>query len=253
MTNEQKSKGYTGTVRLLHDDPKWAPIVAAALEKAKALKGEGMAGAWVLALAKERGILWLPNLRKLVSYGILEKEGESTRGGRRAYYIMPDIAGVEAALTEMDVPLNVSPYSGYGVDASGVKKWDLVRLPFYANLASCGGPNMSEAHIDDYMDIDSRIAPPGHDYFLVRADGDSMNQAGINSGDIVLVRVQNYADIGQKVLACLADGTTIKEFQRQGNYVALMPRSSNPEHKPIVVEDGVEIQGVVVATIPAFK
>ncbi len=250
---QPKSPGYTATTRLLQDNPQWAPIVAAALEKAKVLNGQGMAGAWVLALAKERGIFWLPNLRKLVSYGILEKEGESTRGGRRAYYIMPDIEGVEAALIEMNVPLNVSPYSGYGVDASGVKKYDLVRLPFYANLASCGGPNMSEAHIDDYYDIDSRLAPPGHQYFLVRADGDSMNLAGVQPGDIVLVRVQNYADIGQKVLACLADGTTIKEFQRQGNYVALMPRSSNPEHKPIVLEEGVEIQGVIVATIPAFK
>jgi SOS-response transcriptional repressor LexA len=253
MKNEPKSKGYTGTVRLLHDDPKWAPIVAAALEKAKVLNGQGMAGAWVLALAKERGILWLPNLRKLVSYGILEKEGESTRGGRRAYYIMFDMEGVEAALIEMNVPLNVSPYSGYGVDASGVKKYELVRLPFYANLASCGGPNMSEAHIDDYVDVDARIAPLGHQYFLVRADGDSMNLAGIQSGDILLVRVQNYADIGQKVLVCLAEGTTIKEFQRQGQYVALMPRSTNPDHKPIVLTDNAEIQGIVVATIPSFQ
>ena len=253
MKNEPKSKGYTATVRLLHEEPNWTPIVAAALEKAKALNGSGMAGAWVLALAKERGILWLPNLRKLVSCGILEKEGETTRGGRRAYYIMPDIQGVEKALNEMNIPLNLSPYSGYGVDASGVKKWELVRLPLYANLASCGGPNMSDAHIDDYYDIDSRIAPPGHQYFLVRADGDSMNLAGIQSGDMVLIRVQNYADTGQKVLACLAEGTTIKEFQRQGEYVVLIPRSSNSEHKPIVVEDGIEIQGIVAATIPAFK
>jgi SOS-response transcriptional repressor LexA len=249
----QQSPGYIATVRLLHDDPGWAPIVAAALEKAKVLDGQGMAGAWVLALAKERGILWLPNLRKLVSYGILEKEGESTRGGRRAYYVMPDIPGVQAALDELGESVGLTPYSEYEIGSTGVARRETVRLPYFANLASCGGPNMSEAHIDDYYDIDTRIAPPGHQYFLVRADGDSMNLAGIRSGDIMLVRVQNYADVGQKVLACLAGGTTIKEFQRQGKYVVLMPRSSNPEHKLIVIEDGVEIQGVVVATIPAFK
>jgi SOS-response transcriptional repressor LexA len=248
-----KSPGYVATVRLLHDDPNWAPIVAAALEKAKALNGSGMAGAWVLALAKERGILWLPNLRKLVSYGILEKEGESTRGGRRAYYTMPDIQGVQEAMDEMGESLGLTPYSEYEVNGTGVARRETVRVPFFANLASCGGPNMSDAQIDDYVDLDTRIAPPGNQYFLVRADGESMNQAGIHSGDILLVRVQNYADVGQKVVACLADGTTIKEFQRQGEYVVLMPRSTEPEHKPIVLKEEVEIQGVVIATIPGFK
>ena len=41
---------------------------------------------------------WIPNLRILVSYGLLEKSGPSTRGGRRAYYRMPDRPGVEKAL-----------------------------------------------------------------------------------------------------------------------------------------------------------
>src|SRR5581483_7196726 len=250
MKNELKNKGYLGTIRLLHDNPGWAPIVAAALEKAKALNGSGMAGSWVLALAKERGILWLPNLRRLVSYGILEKEGESVRGGRRAYYIMPDIQGVQKALEEMSESLGVTSYSEYKVGISGVAKREKVRIPFYANLASCGGPNMSDAHIDDYYDIDTRLAVPGNQYFLVRADGESMNLAGVHSGDIVLVRVQNYADIGQKVVACLDDGTTIKEFQRQGEYVVLMPRSTETEYKPIILKDNVQIQGVVVATIP---
>ena len=43
---------------------------------------------------------WQPGLRRLVAYGLLEKVGESTRGGRRAYYRMPDRFGVEEALNE---------------------------------------------------------------------------------------------------------------------------------------------------------
>lgn len=253
MPNENKSKGYEGTSRLLHDHVEWAPIVAAAVERAKTVKVGGFAGAWVLQLAKKRGIHWMPGLRKLVAYGILEKEGDSTRGGRRAYYTMPDIKGVEEALNEIGPSIGFTPYSEYEVTGTGVTKRETLRVPFFANLASCGGPNMSDAHIDDYVDVDARLAKPGHQYYLVRADGDSMNQAGINSGDLVLVRVQNHADTGQKVVACLAEGTTIKEFQRQGDYVVLMPRSTNPDHKPIVLTDNAEIQGVVVATIPSFQ
>jgi len=46
---------------------------------------------------------WKPGLRLLVAYGLLEKSGESTRGGRRAYYRMPDRTGVEEALAALPV------------------------------------------------------------------------------------------------------------------------------------------------------
>lgn len=246
------SNGYQGVIRLLNDHPDWAPVVVAALECAATTKG-GFAGAWVLKIAKRRGVPWIPGLRKLVAYGILVKDGQSTRGGRRAYYIMPDMDGVERALSEMRNARVHAPYQDYEVTDGGISRLERVRVPFFANLASCGGPNMSDAHIDDYFDIDARIATPGGQYYLVRADGDSMNQAGINSGDLVLVRMQNYADIGQKVVVCLSDGVTIKEYQRRGQYTVLVPRSDNPDNKPIVLMDNAEIQGVVVATIPGFK
>lgn len=62
--------------------------------------GGQFAGRWVLQeLAEEVGQpQWQPGLRRLVSYGLLEKVGESVRGGRRAYYRMPDRDGIEKAL-----------------------------------------------------------------------------------------------------------------------------------------------------------
>ena len=57
------------------------------------------AGAWVVDELARRGHgRWVPNLRLLVSYGLLEKSGSSTRGGRRAYYRMPDRVGVAKAM-----------------------------------------------------------------------------------------------------------------------------------------------------------
>lgn len=248
-----KTAAYIGTVALLREHPEWRGVVIAALEEAKTIQGGRFAGSWVLERAKAHGVRWIPNLKKLVAYQILKKEGDSTRGGRRSYYSMPDLQGVEQAFNDAGARGAVDPYAAHEVTTSGVARKSTVRVPLYANLAACGNPNESDAHVDDYVEIDSRLVQSGQQYYLVRADGDSMNLAGINSGDLVLVRVQNHADVGQKVVACLADGVTIKELQRRGEFTLLVPRSSNPEHKPIVLRDDIDIQGIVAATIPNFS
>ena len=91
--------GYEAVKRLARERAKWLPIVEACLEENKRTGGD-FAGAWVLEEAKKRGVQWFPNLRILVSYGILQVKDRS-RSGRRAYYIMPDPEGVQRALQEM--------------------------------------------------------------------------------------------------------------------------------------------------------
>lgn len=242
--------GYEAVIALLREYPEWKGVVSAALEEAKTIKTGRFAGAWVLERAKNHGVSWVPNLRKLASYGILKKEGESSRGGRRAYYSMPDIEGVEKAL--FDVPINNSgiPYPTYNITDSGVTYKQTVKVPLFLNLASCGSPNVSDTHIDDYIEVDARQIKTKHQYYVVRADGGSMDLAGINNGDLVLVRLQNYADIGQKVVACVEGGTTIKEYQHTGEYPVLVPRSSDKTHTPIVLSEDAKIQGIVVGTLP---
>lgn len=87
--------------RLATEHPEWLPVLEAAVAVAANVEGQGgeFAGAWVVDELAQRGSpRWIPNLRILVSYGLLEKSGPSTRGGRRAYYRMPDRAEVEQAL-----------------------------------------------------------------------------------------------------------------------------------------------------------
>ncbi len=81
-----------------HPGDQWIRIVKACLTVAERTKGE-FAGAWVLWEAKKEGIDWFPNLRPLVTCGVLERTSGS-RGGRRAYYVMPDPEGVRNALRE---------------------------------------------------------------------------------------------------------------------------------------------------------
>jgi hypothetical protein len=87
--------------RLAVEHPAWMPVLEAAVvvaERSQAHGGE-FAGAWVLDEVRAHGgPSWFPNLRILASHGILEKSGASTRGGRRAYYRMPDHAGVARAV-----------------------------------------------------------------------------------------------------------------------------------------------------------
>jgi hypothetical protein len=84
--------------RLLYEHPDEEPVLRAACAQARKCEPYGgeFAGSWVLQeMAEQTGERsWRPGLRRLVAYGLLEKSGESTRGGRRAYYRMPDREGI---------------------------------------------------------------------------------------------------------------------------------------------------------------
>jgi repressor LexA len=77
-----------------------------------------------------------------------------------------------------------------------------------------------------------------------------MNRAGIESGDLVLVRQQPTAEEGDRVVALIDDKATIKEFHRKGEVITLQPQSKNKAHQPIYLTSDFQVQGVVVATIP---
>jgi hypothetical protein len=89
---------------LSKERPEWLAVLEAALVVAErcAPYGGEFAGAWVLQELKQQAghPIWLPNLRVLISYGFLEKAGESTRGGRRAYYRFTDRETIGRVLAE---------------------------------------------------------------------------------------------------------------------------------------------------------
>lgn len=127
-----------------------------------------------------------------------------------------------------------------------------IQVPLISRVA-CGQPIFAEEQIEAFVPVSTALAKPGGKYFLLRASGDSMNKAGIDNGDLVLVRQQQNAENGQKVVALIDDEATVKEFQHRGEAVILQPRSTNKAHQPIILTDDFLIQGVVVATIPKSK
>ena len=125
-----------------------------------------------------------------------------------------------------------------------------VEVPLVGS-AACGVPILAEENIEAHIPVSTSLARPGHKYFLLRAAGDSMDDAGINDGDLVLVRQQAYAENGDKIVALIDDAATVKEFHREKDVVLLKPRSKNKGHKPIILRENFLIQGVVASVIPA--
>lgn len=116
--------------------------------------------------------------------------------------------------------------------------------------APCGAPLLAEENLEAMIPVSVNIARPPHKYFLLRALGDSMNKAGINDGDLVLVRQQPDAENGDRVVALIDDEATIKVIKQSDDTVTLVPRSSNKEHQPMILRRDFRIQGVVMSVIP---
>jgi len=124
-----------------------------------------------------------------------------------------------------------------------------VEVPL-VGLVACGIPILAQENVEAYFPISIRLAPPTNRHFLLRARGNSMNEAGINDGNLVLVRQQSSAENGDIVVALVDDSATVKEFYKQGSTILLIPRSTDITHKPIVLTDDFIIQGKVITAIP---
>lgn len=119
-----------------------------------------------------------------------------------------------------------------------------VNIPLLGNVA-CGAPIFAEENVEAEVSVSVELLKSGHKYFFLRADGDSMNKAGINGGDLVLIRQQQTAQNGDMVVALIDDEATIKEFYRSGSTIVMKPNSDNSRHQPIILTSDFRIQGVV--------
>lgn len=122
---------------------------------------------------------------------------------------------------------------------------EYVAVPLVGS-APCGGPLTAEQNIEEYIQVERAKIRPGFTYFILRAEGDSMNLAGINDGDLVLCRTQEKADTGERVVALLGgENVTIKYYDKRDGRRILLPKSTNKSHTPIVPDEGDSVQGVV--------
>lgn len=107
---------------------------------------------------------------------------------------------------------------------------------------TAGLPILAVENVEGTFPVPAEIAR-GHDTFLLRVRGDSMTGAGIQDGDLVIVRRQEHADDGDIVVALLGDEATVKRLFREGGRFRL--QAENPAYPPIYAEE-VAILGKVV-------
>lgn len=110
---------------------------------------------------------------------------------------------------------------------------------------ACGIPNLAEQHVEGYVNLPESLFGQGN-FYILRASGCSMTEAGIDDGDLVVIREQNTAEDGQIVVALVDDEATLKRFFHEGDKIRLHPE--NPRMKDIFVTD-CRIQGVAVKVI----
>ena len=114
-------------------------------------------------------------------------------------------------------------------------------------IASCGQPTLAVQDIEAYIPYEVNGDPK--EYFFLRAEGDSMNEADIKNASIVLIHKQPTANNGDIVVALIGDEATIKIFKQEKDKIILSPKSNNPIHKPLYIFENLQIQGKVIKTI----
>ena len=127
-------------------------------------------------------------------------------------------------------------------DDFALTRREVVNVPVIGTVAA-GTPILAEQNIEDYLPIPAEMLP-NKEVFMLKVKGNSMIEAGIYSGDKVIVAKQPDAENGDKVVALVDDSATVKTFYKENGHFRLQPENSTMD--PIIL-DHVEILGKVIA------
>ncbi|MDD3304172.1 MAG: transcriptional repressor LexA [Clostridia bacterium] len=120
-----------------------------------------------------------------------------------------------------------------------------ISVPIVGKVAA-GEPILAQENIEDYFSIGEsffRQDELRNDNYILKVQGESMINAGINNGDYIIVSKQDVARNGQIVVAMIDGNATVKTFYKENGYIRLQPENDTME--PIIVRD-VTILGKVV-------
>ncbi|MFV0332797.1 MAG: transcriptional repressor LexA [Tropicimonas sp.] len=126
-----------------------------------------------------------------------------------------------------------------------------MELPVMGRIAA-GVPIEAISQVSHTVAVPDQMVGSGHHYAL-EVKGDSMIEAGINDGDVVVIREQTTAEDGDIVVALVVESNeaTLKRFRRRGRMIAL--EAANPAYEPrILPDDQVKVQGRLVGLIRSY-
>lgn len=122
-------------------------------------------------------------------------------------------------------------------------------LPLFSGRVQAGMPTAADDHVEERIDLHDYVVRHPSETFFVRVQGDSMINAGIHEGDILVVDRSIEAREGNIVIAVLDSELTVKRLRRKGDVVHLVPE--NDRYPVIVVgpEQEFRIWGVVTTVV----
>jgi uncharacterized protein len=125
-----------------------------------------------------------------------------------------------------------------------------VAIPMYETVG-CGQLMYADSTVQDMINIPKNFISSGSKYFILRTSGDSMNKIGISDGDLVLCKKNYQPEIGSNVIALIGDDATVKVLRKENGELTLQPNSTNPKHKPIIIDQTLDVkfQGVFVRVL----
>lgn len=132
-------------------------------------------------------------------------------------------------------------------DNFNLSRREFVNVPIVGNVAA-GQPILAVENIDNYFPIPTEYMP-NSESFMLKVKGESMINAGILDGDIILVQKQNSARNGEIVVALVDDSATVKTFYKEKDYIRLQPENDSMD--PIIVPN-CEILGKVFGVFRFF-
>lgn len=133
-------------------------------------------------------------------------------------------------------------------DSFNLTRREMVNVPIVGKVAA-GAPLLAVENIDNYFPIPMEFMP-NEQTFMLRVQGESMINAGIYNGDMILVQQQQTARNGDIVVALIEDSATVKTFYKEDGYYRLQPENDTMD--PIIVSD-ISILGKVIGVFRFFK
>lgn len=108
------------------------------------------------------------------------------------------------------------------------------KIPVLGSVAA-GKPIFCEEDYENTIYLSEPFVRPGNSYFALHVKGSSMINAGINDGDIAIIKQQTTANDGDIVVAIIDDSVTLKRFFKEATRIRL--QAENPEFNPIYSQD----------------
>jgi repressor LexA len=127
-------------------------------------------------------------------------------------------------------------------------KKEMVNIPIIGKVTA-GQPILAVENVEDVFPVPMDFIQSNKQTFILKVQGESMIEAGINDGDYLIVEQRLSAENGDIVVALIDDEATVKAFYRENGYIRLQPRNSSMS--PILVDD-VVILGKVIGLFRRF-